>query len=265
MDDRNSILKWTAEGLGGLRWQVISSFCREVTEPHPAMSCCHVMYMYTELISHFAGLSYLLSCWISLWLSRVGWVSWAGFQRLLPAPSLLLPPRLHLLPLTEVLPIEKILRNSWDSSRYLRGSVEVHKPFLVEEGSRAHIHRIGLLMKSDYDWCCIGMVALLSSESDLIGSWAESCPCHSRPIPAKRHPGKRKERVSENKEAASCPFRCCRAPELAVGRGVTVLCEKMLSHKGVFSEIVATAPPAHQSELLSAWGSASSKLFGILA
>ena len=32
MADRNAILQWSGDRLGGLRWQVISSFCREATE-----------------------------------------------------------------------------------------------------------------------------------------------------------------------------------------------------------------------------------------
>ena len=31
MHERNAILQWKADHLGGLRWQVISGFCREVS------------------------------------------------------------------------------------------------------------------------------------------------------------------------------------------------------------------------------------------
>ena len=31
MEDRNKVLKWGGESLTGLRWQVVSAFCREVS------------------------------------------------------------------------------------------------------------------------------------------------------------------------------------------------------------------------------------------
>lgn len=164
--------------------------------------------------------------------------------------------------LAEVLPVETLLRNAWNTDRYMKGTTDVNqsKPFLVEECSKAHLQRIRDLMRDDYSWAVIAMVALLSNESDHIGSWSESCPCHPLPRQAKGR------RSSANKaaiqEAKNCPFRCCRAPELAVGQGLELLCVKMMSHAGPFNEYLARAPANKRSELASSWTTACSKLFG---
>lgn len=63
MDERNSILKWGADHLGGLRWQVISSFCRAVSSASVSVSllttmfCSHVFYFCIKLIATLATLA----------------------------------------------------------------------------------------------------------------------------------------------------------------------------------------------------------------
>ena len=80
--------------------------------------------------------------------------------------------------------MEHLLRGCWSTKLYLQGSASIDtskkaKPFLLEDSAKGHIDRIGALMKDDYDWACIGMVAILAAQSEVVGSWAEACPCHS--------------------------------------------------------------------------------------
>ena len=138
---------------------------------------------------------------------------------------------------------------------------EKTQPFMVEECSKVHVERIHDLMRDDYAWASIAMISLLAQDSDLIGSWAESCPCH----PLETHPRANSKATRAARQAAKvCPFRCCRAPELAVGQGLQLLCDRMRNHHGQFNECVAKAPPAKRSELTSSWTTACSKLFGFL-
>lgn len=163
----------------------------------------------------------------------------------------------------EVLPIEQLLRSSWNSQKYMQGADDPSKPFLVEECSKAHLLRIQDLMRDDNAWASISMIALLSSDADHIGSWAEACSCHppEQPETPSAETGKHK-RMHFNKEARACPFRCCRAPELAVGRGISSLCQKMIDQRGSFNAVLAKAPASKRSELASSWTMACSKLFG---
>ena len=135
--------------------------------------------------------------------------------------------------------------------------------FLVEECSKAHVERIRELMKDDYAWASIAMIALLSSDADLIGSWAEACPCH--PVDTRSGGRSQLDRTNREamKEAKACPFRSCRAPELATGQGIQLLCDRMASHHGPFMDYVQRAPISKRSELASSWRSASAKLFGL--
>lgn len=152
------------------------------------------------------------------------------------------------------MPLEKLLRDSWNTNKYLQGSDDPKRPFLVEECSKAHLQRIRDLMKDDYAWASIGMIALLANESDLIGSWGEGCPCHN--------PASAADTRDAKQAAKLCPFKCCRAPELAVGKGLQALCQKMTRHKGAFNELLVKAPTSKRAELSSAWNTACSKLFG---
>lgn len=122
---------------------------------------------------------------------------------------------------------------------------------MVEDGSRVHIQRITDLMSSDYDWATIAMVSLLAAESEVIGSWAEGCMCH--------------DMVQGNvnkRDARDCPYRCCRAPELAAGFGLAQLCRKMMANREDFNAYASRAPLLRRTELLGSWATACSKLFG---
>ncbi|CAK9019101.1 Uncharacterized protein SCF082_LOCUS14379 [Durusdinium trenchii] len=106
MEERNAVLNFAGDTLSGLRWEVISNFCKAV------------------------------------------------------------------------LPLEGLLRTGWNSRAYLRGvPAEGHRALVPEESTRANLTRLGQLMSSDTDWAYIEMICLLAEECELIGKWAEGCPC----------------------------------------------------------------------------------------
>ena len=162
----------------------------------------------------------------------------------------------------QVLPIEHLLRSSWNTNKYMQGSDSPNKPFLVEECSKAHLARIKDLMRDDYSWSVIAMIALLSSDADMIGSWGEACHCHPIDPSSSTTLATRRMAMTAKREAKLCPFRCCRAPELAVGQGLYLLCDKMAQQRGRFNEYVSRAPQSKRSELNSSWMMACSKLYG---
>ena len=154
--------------------------------------------------------------------------------------------------------MEHLLRDSWNTNLYVTAGPDFKKAFLVEESSKAHIQRISALMKSNYDWSCLAMISLLSADADFIGSWAESCPCHVQPP----EDADLKVKRQAKRELNACPFRCCRAPELASGHGLKHLCQQLLVHKKSFAEYVSRAPESNRAELNASWETACSKLFG---
>ena len=190
----------------------------------------------------------------------------------------------------KVLPLEQLLRSSWNSSTYLRGSSpeSVNKPFLVaDDGSKAHLQRINMIMASDYDWSTMAMISLLSKEAEFVGSWCEGCPCHLPPrhqvrvveahsvddvelipltdsIPCVK-PKRQRKLTEADREALSCDFRCCRAPELATGCALILQRGFMSKHQSEFNKIVSKLPERDRGLLAASWASATSKLFGTLA
>ena len=161
----------------------------------------------------------------------------------------------------QVLPMEKLLRASWNTRRYTTSGGDSQKAFLLEESSKVHIQRINDMMRNDYDWACVTMVAMLSSDSDALGSWAEACPCHPISVPDDVNHA---EQARMKRAARQCAFRCCRAPELASGQWLKYLASRLKSHQCMFVEKVARAPESKRTELQSSWQAATSKLFGYL-
>lgn len=158
--------------------------------------------------------------------------------------------------------MESLIRRAWNTGRYTSRDHghESKKIFLLEESAKAHVQRLNLFMKDDYAWAAVAMISLLSADSDAIGSWAESCPCHPMPSPDMD----RKEQAVAKREARQCPRRCCRAPELASGHALKMLCVRMLQHKSCFTQYLSRAPESKRPELHSSWETACSKLFGYL-
>ena len=106
------------------------------------------------------------------------------------------------------------------------------------------------------------MIAMLSSDSDSIGAWAESCPCH--PLSAIDQTADAETRRQAKLAAQRCPLKCCRAPELACGHAIKLVLNKMSAHKLLFTEYASRAPGTKRTELHSSWEAACSKLFGNL-
>ena len=82
----------------------------------------------------------------------------------------------------KVINIEALLRRCWNKSEYLSGNRATEgdkkRPFLLaDDGSKAHVGRIAALMRSDFDWAVIALIARVSQDAERPGQWAENCPC----------------------------------------------------------------------------------------
>ena len=186
---------------------------------------------------------------------------------------------------TKVLPLEKLLREGWNSNAYVRG-IEGDRPFAVEDSSKKHITRITQLMKNDLDWCFIGMIKMIAKESEIIGKWCEGCGCHNDDLESlatetedaiviidgvanvevtRCHAKSRKvPRTLGQLEAANCPFRCCRAPELALGWAARLQRRCMSIQGPLFNKLTSRAPAKDRGLLIAAWNAARSRLYGVL-
>ena len=177
---------------------------------------------------------------------------------------------------TKVLPIEDLLRECWDPVRFTKSVDSIStdgtkragdkvKTFTPEESSRVTLKLISDLMASDYAWACIALIAHLSQECEGVGLWCEGCPCPEHQVSApSKVPGQRRAVTVLPPGAANCPFKTCRAPELA--RGVAILRQEgcMNVNRALFNEYIAKAPHSYRSELHNTWTKSTSKIWGIL-
>ena len=185
-------------------------------------------------------------------------------------------------PPLQVLPIEDLLRTCWNSARFTKNvggaaagghqgpsedqSKDKTNSFIPEATSKVTLKTITDLMKSDYAWASIALVALLSQESESVGLWCEGCPCpEPQYVVPDKCPGKRRTGTVIPHGASDCPLRSCRAPELACGVAMIRQQNHMELNRLIFNEYVSRAPAEKRAELHSAWSRSTSKIWGILA
>ena len=125
---------------------------------------------------------------------------------------------------------------------------------------------ISQLMTSDYAWSCISLVSHIASEADRFGIWAECCPCPEHATVGHATPKQphRKRRNCEPPGAASCHFKCCRAPELATGQAMAMQSGYLDKCLWEFSESLGETPPQRRVELQGAFSKALGRLWGFL-
>ena len=129
------------------------------------------------------------------------------------------------------------------------------KDFVAEETSRVTLKHITELMSCNYKWASIALVAQLSTESELVANWSEGCSC-------KDHYGQCFLSEPTGEGSPCCPFKGCRAPELACGVALALQTCKVRSNRAVFNEYVSKAPEAKRSELYNTWSKGSGKIWG---
>lgn len=137
------------------------------------------------------------------------------------------------------------------------------KSFAPEEGSKVTLRHISELMQSDFAWASIALIAHLAQECECVGTWCEACPCpHHQFVVEEKVPGIKRSCAALPSDAATCPFRSCRAPELACGLGMLHHSRKMSGNQTRFNEYVSRAPSAKRPELYNTWSKATSKIWG---
>lgn len=161
------------------------------------------------------------------------------------------------------------MRECWDAEKYMTGGPTStgRKAFIPEESSKVTLRLVSELMKCDYQWACIALVAELANEAEVVGNWSERCPCIQHQYSSREHkiPGKRRKVVALPTEAVNCPYRACRAPELACGVAMSLQACRMMQYRSVFNQYVSRAPQAKQAELHSTWSKSTSRIWGALA
>lgn len=136
------------------------------------------------------------------------------------------------------------------------------------------IDQIDAAIKSETTWRYMALAGDLSEECDHLGSWSEACPCHSnfsqqsQEFLREAEAAKRKKRRVQPRgfmATESCPFKGCRAYELAAGQAMESQREKMNANRLKVLAHVATAAESEKHVLVADWELARSRLYSHLA
>ena len=142
---------------------------------------------------------------------------------------------------------------------------------LQDAFSGVSIDDVDQVIRNENTWRYIAVAADLSEEADHIGSWSEGCSCHGdlsaeylKDQAAKRRKRRKQQPhgfLAATDDNGSCPFKGCRACELASGEAMDSLLSKMMSNRRKILPHVSSASD-DQHTLLADWERARSRLWG---
>ena len=179
----------------------------------------------------------------------------------------------------QVKPLEHAIRFHWRRDVFLAGSKEradakdASRPWYTTITSDSSdyngvtIAAVNLAVTSDSFWARLSIVCDVATEADFIGFWSEGCPCHNDSENAVIHAHAVKRRRIEHGGrgfASSCPYRGCRAPELACGISKTLHAQAMAKHRDNSLLHYASLPQDQRVEFLEDLDSARSRLWSYL-
>lgn len=114
-------------------------------------------------------------------------------------------------------------------------------------------------------WASISVVLDICEECDSIGNWSEGCPCCDQKDEKSRVRSEvKKSRAVQPRgfrDELRCPYKGCRAVELACGRGQANVLNKMVANKERVALHFASVPPELRSNMLQDWESARARLW----
>lgn len=121
-------------------------------------------------------------------------------------------------------------------------------------------------------WCSMSAVLDIAQEIEYLGNWCEACPCH-KAEDALRITARALKRVRRNQPRGfrnnmgnmSCPYKGCRAVEMAAGKGQDSLIQFMHQGRDRIQEHFVAVPAERQAQLVADWDLARGRLWSNLA
>ena len=123
--------------------------------------------------------------------------------------------------LEELLAVEVPLRRFWDLNKFTHGGRGADGVRLRDE-NLVDIQRADQAMRDPEFWVACRVLRTLAFEAEYVGRWAEGCPCHD-----------------SGDQDQACPFRGCRAAELASGDWKGTLQRHLKFHSSTHNACVA--------------------------
>ena len=180
----------------------------------------------------------------------------------------------------QVLRLESKLREHWCLAKFLAGGSDSHKKWRVDGGWEGEDFWSSLdaAVRDQVTWVGINVVYDVGMECEHVGRWAEACGCPAHQleraalVPVQNKPKPQRQQRPRSSETARgfnqelCPYKGCRAPELAAGLGMQSQLGALMRNRDQILKHIERIPlqPGAQTDLLNDWHTARSRLWGCL-
>lgn len=120
-------------------------------------------------------------------------------------------------------------------------------------------------MTSDSFWCGVSLANDISYCAEFVGRWSEGCQCCEDELLTKQNPKRRRTKwLSNVSSAMPCPFRGCRAVQIAAGEWLPRLQKVLSDGQGHLTDSLLKSYGRDLPTFLDDWVKARSKLWGQL-
>ena len=173
-----------------------------------------------------------------------------------------------------LLVLEPVLRQAWSLQAFLKGSGTKHKPWQQRSpnetshfGFGPALQMIDSSIRSEAFWTGVSICHDVAWEAELIGRWAEGCYCctdrQSQLAITDGGTGGtgRRRRPARPKAQEFCPYRGCRAADLASGAWEDRLKKAMLAGRNRVTQFLVTASGSDRGQFFQDWTQARGRLW----
>ena len=164
----------------------------------------------------------------------------------------------------DLLAAEPLIRQTWSLQTFLGGD-QNHKKWKANSDFGPSVESIDAALTSAAWWTGVSIVHDVAFEAEYIGRWAEGCPCGCSSdsgqlaIVGGGSSGRRR-RQKQQSQAQACPFRGCRAGQLAAGDWIGPLKNVMAASRSRVTQFLVMSRD-NRSEYFSDWTRARGKLW----
>ena len=162
-----------------------------------------------------------------------------------------------------LLQLESPLRRFWNKELFL-GQMSSGQRSSSDE-VRGSVDLIDKAITDPNFWAAVACVHNICYTAEYIGKWAEGCPCCEDTL-IKGQGGKRRRTkwLAHVREVLPCPYRGCRAVDLAAGEWLPRLQRVLTEGQNHFTEWVIQAEASYRPAFVEDWVAARSKLWATL-
>ena len=126
------------------------------------------------------------------------------------------------------------------------GSYRPQAPQATDEEWKCDVGQLDRIIPQSRFWALVRLTRELAFCGEVVGRWAEGCPCHEHLLVTGKH--------------ITCQFKSCRAPELAVGAADGLMSSAFMKANSNAVAFVSGLPPNVQKDLMVDFDMARSRM-----